>query len=909
MALEQSEEQGTGGSEPSGFRGKALNWAVKKRRALIAIAIITGLLGFVFAILIGFLAAFKLIFMKENTDRVRLARMTHILDSRSDRFVNNLIAAEVAGEQDGKNRYFVAKGWNREHPYYSFYEKITGKEIGGERRINKFFDQIEKDKGYRFVRETGGIGSRDRLVRLEMNGQTIDFSGLSDRGGLANLDELVAERFETNKLARGAWKDTVKKNTRFYNIVKRYNMRKWGYEKLGITKWRFFEGTRENAERKVRTRWTRAVMAKHMDGSLIRCLLQNQCPSSSSLNDETNRVGAADPDLENARDEADTDANQAEAGDRANKFLDSFAGKAISRFIPFVNITENLDLLSSIHSAIGPNGGLVKAVAATKAAEAIYSYFGQAIITDHLKAGEKADGAEVNAVMGMYDGIEKSEAYNDVIGSPNTAFAPVGEAYAQNDTQLAKQDDLLIGSADTNAQKITTWYRVSGLSGKIGPVAAAWNAIPGIIKAPFRLASTLVGGAFGIILDLVSAATGGVLDVAEGVKWLLKQLFTFLGASSKCGGHESAGRLFTCQDAGASSLQEAFLESNGGHPISEQEHRKQQGVAYLEQGEEDRRRSMFSRFASLDGSNSVLANVLIKTPTNTRDVMARVNSVIASINPFGLTQLAYGFGSAGVNALPTAYAQSRDSNPYDVARRGLTEAELAKDPYGGKTKEECVTEAEAHNAKVSGGEPSDGSMCLMDDMVANGLTCYRSEDDICSTIQTSGDAVTETPTDPAIIVSGDAQELARAVLNSDAVTGDPRYMAQIADVARGDTGCNVNPTILKLLAGMVQKGYSYYISSLNRFCTGVLTASGTASYHYSDGGGHAVDFSIINGVASTGGTANDIRFLKDAAEFMPSDSGVGQVNCRAPLTLPAGISQFNDSCNHVHIQVPKAQAT
>jgi hypothetical protein len=156
-------------------------------------------------------------------------------------------------------------------------------------------------------------------------------------------------------------------------------------------------------------------------------------------------------------------------------------------------------------------------------------------------------------------------------------------------------------------------------------------------------------------------------------------------------------------------------------------------------------------------------------------------------------------------------------------------------------------------------------------------------------------------------VSGDAQELAKELIDSGKVTGDPRYFDQLKQYANGNFDCNINQTILELMVGLVRKGHSFQISSLNRFCTGVLTASGTASYHYSDGGGHAVDFGIVDGVSSTGGTAADLKLLKDAFEYMPSGSGIGQVGCRPPgsLNLPDGISEFSDSCNHIHIQVPK----
>lgn len=152
---------------------------------------------------------------------------------------------------------------------------------------------------------------------------------------------------------------------------------------------------------------------------------------------------------------------------------------------------------------------------------------------------------------------------------------------------------------------------------------------------------------------------------------------------------------------------------------------------------------------------------------------------------------------------------------------------------------------------------------------------------------------------------GSAQELAQKILDSGKVTGDPRYMGQIQAYARGDMSCNINPTILSLILAASQN-HTLNISSLNRQCTGVLTASGTRSYHWRDKGGHAVDFNYVDGVHSTGRNATDIKLLNELAPLMPSGSGVGQSQCPSAggLQLPSGIRTFNDTCHHIHIEVP-----
>jgi hypothetical protein len=169
------------------------------------------------------------------------------------------------------------------------------------------------------------------------------------------------------------------------------------------------------------------------------------------------------------------------------------------------------------------------------------------------------------------------------------------------------------------------------------------------------------------------------------------------------------------------------------------------------------------------------------------------------------------------------------------------------------------------------------------------------------------------PTGAAPTPSLSDRQLAQKILNSGRVTGDTRYMGQIKAYANGNYSCHINPTILWLINMTVSPswegglGHTVYISSLNRYCTGVLTSSGTGSYHYRNAGGHAVDFAVVDGVKATGTTTSDLRLLRELLTRLPSGSGLGQVNCRVQpnvLTMRAGITQFTDACNHDHVQVP-----
>ncbi len=102
--------------------------------------------------------------------------------------------------------------------------------------------------------------------------------------------------------------------------------------------------------------------------------------------------------------------------------------------------------------------------------------------------------------------------------------------------------------------------------------------------------------------------------------------------------------------------------------------------------------------------------------------------------------------------------------------------------------------------------------------------------------------------------------------------------------------------ILKLIAAVGQN-HTVVISALQSGGTGHTAGSA----HYS---GKAVDFSSLDGKALSGRDSGSITIMKIAFDILPSGSGFGQSNCGSTPTLPSGMTTFEDTCNHLHIQVP-----
>ena len=70
--------------------------------------------------------------------------------------------------------------------------------------------------------------------------------------------------------------------------------------------------------------------------------------------------------------------------------------------------------------------------------------------------------------------------------------------------------------------------------------------------------------------------------------------------------------------------------------------------------------------------------------------------------------------------------------------------------------------------------------------------------------------------------------------------------------------------------------------------------------------GDAVDINVLDLTHLVGRDPGSIDLIKIGTQTLPSGSGFGQDGCPGgAATLPTGFIQFADTCNHLHIQVPR----
>lgn len=156
------------------------------------------------------------------------------------------------------------------------------------------------------------------------------------------------------------------------------------------------------------------------------------------------------------------------------------------------------------------------------------------------------------------------------------------------------------------------------------------------------------------------------------------------------------------------------------------------------------------------------------------------------------------------------------------------------------------------------------------------------------------------------VVAPETQALARQLMTAVAqgrLTGsNPDHIFEIRYLAAGEAvpGCGVDYRVLQAIAFALTQFNTVGISDINRHCTGQIEGAGTASAHYTDGGGHAVDFFLLNGHSLTGGDPDSVKLIEALDAVVPANSTVGQMNCRASLPL-AHFQEIDDTCDHLHV--------
>ncbi|WP_136643224.1 hypothetical protein [Subtercola vilae] len=175
----------------------------------------------------------------------------------------------------------------------------------------------------------------------------------------------------------------------------------------------------------------------------------------------------------------------------------------------------------------------------------------------------------------------------------------------------------------------------------------------------------------------------------------------------------------------------------------------------------------------------------------------------------------------------------------------------------------------------------------------------------------SNSAVTATAY-PSVVspqVQALAGQLMDAVASGQLVGSKPDHIAEIRYLAEGQVvpGCGVDYRVLQTIKVAIDNFSKVGVSDINRLCTGQIEGAGTMSPHYRNGGGHAVDFYILNGHGLTGADSDSLKLLHLLDPLVPPNTNVGQSECRSSGSGFVNLSEFEDTCSHDHVDFISAR--
>lgn len=151
--------------------------------------------------------------------------------------------------------------------------------------------------------------------------------------------------------------------------------------------------------------------------------------------------------------------------------------------------------------------------------------------------------------------------------------------------------------------------------------------------------------------------------------------------------------------------------------------------------------------------------------------------------------------------------------------------------------------------------------------------------------------------------TGSAQDLAKQILANPKIDLTSYKISVKNDVvltSQGKPGTAGVPVSATILAMILKIGQSHSV---------LVTAIESNGAGHSDGSAHytgdAVDFGSLDGQNLTGRNTPSITIINGLTSSLPSGSGIGQSQCGSTPPLPAGITTFEDACNHLHIEIPR----
>lgn len=654
-----------------------------------------GLSGFIIGLIFGgigffgFLNTFRLDHLMSNIEKKAFLRYQVDMDDRSSKWINTYLMLRLGevddpelAPEDRDNIVFRSNRVDNNNPLTDWYKTM---------RASKFEADLFEKQGIRFAsfayRENGVIKFRPAIITV--NGDTTKLN-LTDAelralGGNGNLDVnalngrlrqfVDINALDGDRAGRKAIKEAVNSNTRWYQVMKRFYLRKSIQNMTGVRSWRFFEKTRDNASEKAKSVRNKIIAASLPEntksGKIIQCIFGiTECKGGTDPNNPENRAGssasgiscAEDPNHESCTIQEDTNSsddtddsirNHGEAESGLKDGVSSgLMGDLVKQIVKKLNLATGIvslvDTLSRVDENV-KNGSLSSMVYMARATQAIGLYTTYTIARDQMKSGELAP-EETNEFMKTVDGAGSSEGWNKVIDNDadtlgKVSAATVGEPKAKSEYCSQEHQDAML--LPKNAGKVDTEYHYLCDSEKIGSknlaatIENGWNQSIGLLFGPvFEAYRNSLGVAVQFIEGLLDKILGPVIEgllkglglqgtVEDLAAWAVGKASQVLGAGPTVFENSPSGVIANHNLMGGSASAEFAMRYQGAGLSNEATTaRATEAVAAYNQYE-DASMDFATRYLSLANPTSLFSSTLFAfSNTKPESVFA---SVIGSI--------------------------------------------------------------------------------------------------------------------------------------------------------------------------------------------------------------------------------------------------------------------------------------
>jgi hypothetical protein len=688
-----------------------------KRNILVVMALASiggGLLG-----LFGFLTTFRMDHLMSNIERQAFMRFQVDMEGRSTTWIKTYMALRMGEIEDKSvrpgdrdNIMFRAPTVGNNLTLRGWYKALRGSDF--EQRV--FEDEGMKFASYAY-RENGMIKFRPAIVTInESAGDRMTFQ--PTRGEIAAIENgdinafngrlsqfLDVQIFNSDKEGRKAVKQIVNNNTRSYQVIKRFYLRKSIQNMTGIRDWRFFEGTRNKTSESVIAMRNKLIVKALPDstksGRIVQCLFGiSDCRNTTTdPADPNNRATVAAPGDSCATDPANPRCNTDLDGDgrpdltndgsAADGITDGLGGagqdvltdlqkKLVTQIIGKLNIATSivsvLDTLDHIDKAMKA-GAITTMIYVARSTNDVGTYTQFNIARDQMRNGDKVSGDEVNTFTDMIAGAGTSEAWALMSESPANRVAAASFAAARDKTEYCSPEHQSTMVLPENKEIAEAEYHWVCDNEKPGGTSAGksieegWNREVGPILFPILTAYHTSGAAFvtGIFNGLLDALIGGPLNalfnalgisgtIEDMIGWVVAKIAAALGAVPSLVSGSPSGVFVNHAAIGAAVGNESGLRQAGAAITNTATGNlaRQKAVAY--QAEQDGRESAFDKYASLTNGTSVLSRSMFAVISGAQPL--KVDSLFGSI--FHLPSL----------PLLGSQASAAADDPYALAKLG-----------------------------------------------------------------------------------------------------------------------------------------------------------------------------------------------------------------------------------------------